>query len=181
MPVRRIFTYPDDVLHDVAEEVSEIDGATVETLDDMFTTMYAAPGIGLAAPQIGLSERMIVVDLGDEEGGGGPSKDRVELINPVITEQSDEMVTNEEGCLSIIDYRVEVTRPATVVVKGWTRDQKEIEIEADGLLSICLQHELEHLDGTLLLDHLSRLKRSMYRKRVQKALREGRPIARDSE
>ncbi|MFP6663214.1 MAG: peptide deformylase [Deltaproteobacteria bacterium] len=182
MGTRRIFTFPEPSLTEVAGDVANISGDTVQALDDMAQTMYAAPGIGLAAPQIGLPERIIVVDIGDDsEGGGEQGKNLVELINPIVTDESDELITFEEGCLSVIDFRADVTRPAQIVVSGWTRDQKEVSIEAEGLLAVCLQHEIDHLDGTLFLDRLSRLKRNMYAKRVKKALREGRPIARDSD
>jgi peptide deformylase len=182
MGTRRIITFPEPSLKEVADDVANITGDTVQVIDDMIQTMYAAPGIGLAAPQIGLPERIIVVDIGDDaDGGGEQGKELVELINPVITEESDEFITVEEGCLSVIDFRADVTRPGHIVISGWTRDQKEISIEAEGLLAVCLQHEIDHLDGMLFLDRLSSLKRNMYAKRVKKALREGRPIARDSD
>ena len=182
MALKKILTYPEVTLTEIANDVANIDGKVVQAFDDMVETMYAAPGIGLAAPQIGIGERMIIVDIGDDEDGGGTQgKNLIELINPVITEEDDELITSEEGCLSVIDYRAEVTRPSRIVVSGWTRDQKEISVEAEGLLAICLQHEIDHLEGTLFLDRLSRLKRNMYSKRVKKALREGRPITRDSD
>ena len=181
MGVRRILTYPETSLKDVAEDVSNITGDTIQTIEDMAKTMYAAPGIGLAAPQIGVAERMIVLDIGQEDSSGEHKPNLIELINPEIREHGDDLITYEEGCLSVIDYRAEVTRPEQILVVGWTRDQKEIQIEADGLLSVCLQHEIDHLDGTLFLDRLSRLKRNMYAKRVKKALREGRPISREDD
>jgi len=181
MGVRRILTYPEASLKDMAEDVSNITGETIQAIDDMAETMYAAPGIGLAAPQIGIAERMIVLDIGQEDSGGEHKPNLIELINPEVRERGDDWITYEEGCLSVIDYRAEVTRPEQILVVGWTRDQKEIQIEADGLLSVCLQHEIDHLDGTLFLDRLSRLKRSMYAKRVKKALREGKPISREDD
>lgn len=180
MTIRRILTFPDPFLKEEADDVENIDGRIVEAMDDMAQTMYAAPGVGLAAPQIGLNERIVVVDVGEEDENGERGKELVQIINPEIVEEEGEIVW-EEGCLSIIDFRAEVTRANKILVKGWTRDQKEISLEAEGLLAVALQHEIDHLDGTLFLDHLSRLKRDMYTRRVKKALREGRPIARDED
>ncbi len=180
MAIRKILTFPDTFLKKEASDVENIDGRLVEAMDDLAQTMYAAPGIGLAAPQVGLDERVIVVDIGEEDESGEQGRDLIEVINPVITEEEGEIVW-EEGCLSVIDFRAEVTRANRILVQGWDRNQKEISIEAEGLLAVALQHEIDHLDGTLFLDHLSRLKRDMYTRRVKKALREGRPIARDTE
>jgi peptide deformylase len=144
----------------------------------MAQTMYAAPGIGLAAPQVGLDQRIIVLDVGpdEEEPGTERGKHLLHVVNPVIAESEGE-TTFEEGCLSVVDFRAEVKRAARVLVKGYDVDQRELSIEADGLLAVALQHEIDHLEGTLFIDRLSRLKREMYVKRVKKALRDGRPIA----
>ena len=176
MAIRRILTYPEPSLREKAHDVSNIDGKTVQAIDDMVQTMYAAPGVGLAAPQIGLDERIIVVDVGDEEEDDERGKHLLRIVNPVIAESEGSIVW-EEGCLSVIDFKAEVTRAERVLVRGYDPDQHEIAIEAEGLLAVALQHEIDHLEGTLFIDHLSRLKREMYAKRVRKALREGKPIA----
>jgi peptide deformylase len=170
--IRRIYTYPEPVLKEVAHDVTDIDGAVAKTIDDMVETMYAAPGVGLAAPQIGVSERVIVLDVDHENKG----KQLLKLVNPVIVESEGEVLW-EEGCLSVRDYQAEVLRAERVLVKAWTTEQKEIEVEGTGLLAVALQHEIDHLNGTLFLDRLSRLKRELYRKRLKKLDREGREPA----
>jgi len=160
------------VLKEVAKPVADIDGMVAKTIDDMVETMYAAPGVGLAAPQIGLSERVIVLDVDHENKG----KQLLKLVNPVIVESEGEVLW-EEGCLSVRDYQAEVLRAERVLVKGWTTEQKEVEIEGTGLLAVALQHEIDHLNGTLFLDRLSRLKRDLYRRRLKKLEREGREPA----
>ncbi|MFM8411877.1 MAG: peptide deformylase [Alphaproteobacteria bacterium] len=180
MSIRRILTFPEPSLKDVAKPVENIDGRTVAWIDDMVQTMYAAPGVGLAAPQVGLSQRIIVVDVGveDDEDEVERGKHLLRIVNPEIVEAEGESV-HEEGCLSVVDFRAEVKRAARVLVKGWDTEQREVSLEADGLLAVVLQHEIDHLEGTLFIDHLSRLKREMYSRRVKKALREGRPIGFD--
>ena len=167
--IRRIYTYPEPVLKEVATDVDDIDGVVATTLEDMVETMYAAPGVGLAAPQIGLSQRIIVLDVDHENKG----KQLLKLVNPVIAESEGEVLW-EEGCLSVRDYQAEVLRAERVLVKAWTVDQKEIEVEGTGLLAVALQHEIEHLNGTLFIDRLSRLKRDLYKRRLKKMDREGR-------
>jgi peptide deformylase len=170
--IRRIFTYPEPALKQVAADVPNIDGALVATIDDMVETMYAAPGVGLAAPQIGLSQRVIVLDVDHENKG----KRLLKLINPVIAESEGEIVW-EEGCLSVRDYVAEVRRAARVLVRGYTPEGSEVEIEGSDLLAVALQHEIDHLDGKLFLDRLSRLKRDLYRRRLKKLERDGREPA----
>lgn len=177
MAIRRILTYPEPSLRNPSQEVANITGDTVRWIDDMVQTMYAAPGVGLAAPQVGLDQRIIVVDVGEQEEDGAPGQHLVKLINPVIVEREGEIVW-EEGCLSVIDFRAEVKRAGHILVRGFDPDQREIQIEAEGLLAVALQHEIDHLEGKLFIDHVSRLKRDMYAKRVRKALREGKPISR---
>lgn len=167
--IRRIYTYPEPVLKEVAHDVDDIDGVVATTLEDMVETMYAAPGVGLAAPQIGLSQRIIVLDVDHENKG----KQLLRLVNPVIAESEGEVLW-EEGCLSVRDYQAEVLRAERVLVKAWTVDQKEVEIEGTGLLAVALQHEIDHLNGTLFIDRLSRLKRDLYKRRLKKMDREGR-------
>jgi peptide deformylase len=130
--------------------------------------MYAAPGVGLAAPQVGVSERVIVLDIDHEN----PRKQVLKLINPVITRTEGEVLW-EEGCLSIVDFTAEVKRAAQVEVIAFDENQKEIKIQADGLLAVALQHEIDHLDGKLFIDRISRLKRDLYRRRRKKMLRDG--------
>ena len=170
--IRPILRYPEPVLKQVAAPVPNIDGKLVTTIDDMVETMYAAPGVGLAAPQIGLSQRVIVLDVDHENKG----KQLLKIVNPTIAECEGEIVW-EEGCLSVRDYVAEVRRSARVLVRGYTPDEKELTIEGTGLLAVALQHEIDHLDGKLFLDRLSRLKRDLYRRKLKKMEREGRDDA----
>lgn len=168
MALRRILKYPAPELKELAVEVTAIDGRTDELLRDMAETMYAAPGVGLAAPQVGTSERVVVIDVGAEE----PGKQLLKLINPRIAEREGSVVW-EEACLSVVDFSAEVRRSAKVLVHAWTLDQQEIEIEADDLLAVALQHEIDHLDGRLFIDRLSALKRDSYKRKIKRMLREG--------
>lgn len=161
-----IFTYPDPVLRLHAEPIDEIDDDTQILIDEMIKTMYEAPGIGLAANQVGVLKRLIVFEgftVADE-------KNPEVLINPEIIE-SEGRVTREEACLSVIDYAADVTRSAYVRVKGIDRKGNPIEIEAEELKAVCLQHEIDHLNGTLFIDHISSLKRSLYKKKLKKKLK----------
>jgi peptide deformylase len=137
----------------------------------MTETMYAAPGIGLAAPQVGVGQRIIVLDVRGVDGA--PGKGLLKLVNPEIVERDGEIVW-EEGCLSVPDLTTPVTRAQRVLVRAWTTDEREVEVEADELLAVALQHEIDHLDGTLLVDRISRLKRDLYRARRKKLERQGR-------
>ena len=156
-----ICLYPDSVLREKCEEVTSIDADILKLLDDMAETMYDAPGIGLAAPQIGVTKRITVIDVSEE------GNELIELINPVIKEASGK-IDSEEGCLSIPDYRDTIKRNETVKVEALNRDGELFEIEADGILSRCLQHEIDHLDGVLFVDKLSRLKRELFKKKYKK-------------
>jgi peptide deformylase len=171
MALRKILTYPAPELKDVAARIENIDGQIDELARDMAETMYAAPGVGLAATQVGVHQRVIVVDVDQEN----PGKNLLTLINPVIAEREGTIVW-EEGCLSVVDYTAEVRRSAKVLVKAWTVDQKEVEIEADQLLAVALQHEIDHLDGRLFIDRISALKRDLYRRKIKKMIRDGVPI-----
>jgi peptide deformylase len=168
MALRRILKFPEAILKEKAADVTNIDGQVDEALRDMTETMYAAPGVGLAAPQIGISERMIVVDVDHEN----PGKNLLKLVNPVIVEREGTILW-EEGCLSVVDYTAEVKRSAQILLKAWTVDQQEVSIEADGLLAVALQHELDHLDGKLFIDRISALKRDSYKRRIKKMIRDG--------
>jgi peptide deformylase len=165
MAVREIIKLPDKRLRLVSEPVKRVDAEVRKLVDDMFETMYKAPGIGLAAIQIGVDKRVITLDLSKKEQDHEPQV----FINPEIVWKSDEMAKYEEGCLSIPDYYEEVERPAAVKVKYLDLDGKSHEIEAKGLLATCLQHEIDHINGVLFIDHLSRLKRSLVIKKFAKA------------
>jgi peptide deformylase len=172
--IRTIHKYPEPVLQVAARPVSTIDGKLAGLLDDMVETMYAAPGVGLAAPQIGVSERLIVLDCDSrEENEQNKGHGLLKLVNPQIL-QAEGSIVWEEGCLSVVDFTAEVTRAARVLVSAFTPDEKEVRIEAEGLLAVALQHELDHLDGRLFIDRLSRLKRDLYKRKVKKMIKEGR-------
>lgn len=169
--LREILRYPDPRLKQSGAAVKNINGDLVQLVDDMVLTMYDAPGVGLAAVQVGVPQRVIVIDVNHEE----PGKHLLKLVNPVITAREGEIIW-EEGCLSVVDYTAEVKRSAKVEVKAWTPDEKEVALQAEDLLAVALQHELDHLDGRLFIDRISRLKRELYTRRVKKLLREGRPL-----
>jgi peptide deformylase len=133
--------------------------------------MYAAPGVGLAAPQVGVSQRVIVLDVRAEDEE--PGKRLLKLVNPEIAEREGEIVW-EEGCLSVPELTTPVRRARRVLIRAWTPDEREVQVEAEELLAVALQHEIDHLNGTLLLDRLSRLKRDLYRARLRKLDRQGR-------
>ena len=165
MAVREIITLPDKRLRLKSEPVKQVDAGIRKLVDDMFETMYDAPGIGLAAIQIGVAKRVITMDLSKKEDNHQP---RV-LINPEIAWQSDQRAKYEEGCLSIPDYYEEVERPAEVKVRYLDLAGKKREIDAKGLLATCLQHEIDHINGVLFIDHLSKLKRDRVIKKFTKA------------
>ena len=164
MAVLPICKLPEAVLRQEAKEVTEINGGTQRLIDDMVETMYAAPGIGLAANQVGELQRLIVFDVAQKEGK--PRKPQI-VLNPCIVAREGE-ITHEEGCLSVPDFAAEVRRHAQVLVKGLDREGKPIEITGEGLLAIVLQHEIDHLNGVMFIDHISRLKRGLYLRRLKK-------------
>jgi len=166
MALLEIKKYPERVLREKASPVTKIDGEIQRLIDDMVETMYAAPGIGLAAPQVGISKRIIIIDVSMKEGEKTPL---IVLINPEIVEGEGE-IESEEGCLSLPGYITTVKRSERVIVRGLNRDGRPIEIEGEGLLSRALQHECDHLDGVLLIDRVSSIKREFFKKRYQKAL-----------
>jgi peptide deformylase len=165
MTIKPLIILPDPVLRQLSKPIERVDSDLQRLADDMLETMYDAPGIGLAAIQIGVPRRMLVIDIARE----GEEKQPQVFINPEIVKSSDERSVYEEGCLSIPDYYAEVERPATVSVKYLDRNGKEQTVEADGLLATCLQHEIDHLNGVLFIDHISRLKREMVIKKFTKA------------
>ena len=165
MTVRPIITAPDPRLQAVSLDVETVDDAIRTLVDDMAESMYAADGIGLAAIQIGVAKRVLVIDLDQKEGKKNP----IAYINPKIIWASDETAVFEEGCLSVPEIWDDVERPARIKCEYLDRDGKKQILEADGLLATCLQHEMDHLNGVLFIDHLSRLKRGMAIKKLTKA------------
>jgi peptide deformylase len=165
MARRNILILPDKRLRLVSKPVAKIDAATRRLVEDMFATMYAAPGIGLAAIQVGEQKRIVTFDLAKKDQ---PNEPRV-IINPELVWKSDEKASYEEGCLSIPEYYEEVERPAAVKVKYLDIDGKSQEVEATGLLATVLQHEIDHLNGVLFIDHISKLKRDRVIKKFAKA------------
>ena len=163
-----ILTLPDPVLRQASAPVETVDDETRRFLDQMLHTMYEAPGVGLAAVQVGVPRRLVTIDVSKEEDAREP----LFLINPEIVWSSDERARYEEGCLSIPDYYAEVERPAKVRVKFIDREGKAQEQEADGLLAVCLQHEIDHLNGVLFIDYLSKLKRDLVIRKFTKQARE---------
>jgi peptide deformylase len=167
MAIRRILTLPDSVLRKQARPVERVDDELRRLVDDMLATMYDAPGIGLAAPQIGVSRRLIVMDPAKDDAPKSP----VIMINPEILERSDEMRLHEEGCLSIPDFTAEVERPAITRVAYIDPEGKQQEAELEGIWSTLVQHEIDHLNGVLFIDYLSRLKRDMVVRKFTKQKR----------
>jgi peptide deformylase len=165
MPLRPILIIPDKKLRTKSAAVGKVTSELRKLVEDMFETMYDAPGIGLAATQIGVAKRVVTMDLAKKEGEKEP---RV-FINPEITWSSDEKSTYEEGCLSIPEIHEDVDRPARVKVKFLDLDGKAHEEEADGLYATCIQHEIDHLNGVLFIDHISKLKRDRIVKKFTKA------------
>lgn len=160
----KIYTYPDPVLKMYAEPVMNIDEEIQILVDSMIETMYGAPGIGLAANQVGELKRVIVFDASPGEEG----RNTLVLINPEVV-LAEGSITWEEACLSVPDFMADVTRNARVKVRGVDRNGKPVDIEAEDLLAVCLQHEIDHLNGTLFIDRISSLKRALYKKKIKKS------------
>ena len=165
MAKREILVLPDPRLRQVADPIDKIDESVKKLAKDMLDTMYDAPGIGLAATQLGEMKRLVVMDLAKE----GEKPDPIVMINPEILKYSDETTTSEEGCLSIPEIYYDVERPAEITVKFTDLEGETVERDATDRLAICIQHELDHLDGVLYIDYLSRLKRDRVLKKFQKA------------
>jgi peptide deformylase len=168
MAILEILKYPDPRLSRIALPVKNITDDIVQLINDMLETMYAAPGVGLAANQVGALHRIIVLDVDHEN----PQKKVYKLINPSIVHSEGEILW-EEGCLSVVDFTAEVRRAARVEVAALDDHGKETKIEAEGLLAVALQHEIDHLDGKLFIDRISRLKRDLYTRKRKKMLRTG--------
>jgi peptide deformylase len=171
MAILEILKYPDPTLKKVAAPVEAVTAETVRLIGDMVETMYRAPGVGLAAPQVGVSRRIIVLDTDHEN----PGKNLLKLINPEIRHAEGEVLW-EEGCLSVVDFTVEIKRAANVKLVALNEEEKEISIDAEGLLAVALQHEVDHLNGKLILDRVSRLKRDLYSRRLKKMSRSGKSL-----
>ena len=164
-----ILRYGDQVLHGAAAPVTDITPDIERLIDDMIQTMYAAPGIGLAAPQVGVPLRIFVADV----SGGHDAEALISLINPELVEVGGTQY-EEEGCLSVPGFNATVARPTRAVVKGLGRDGREQVVEATGLLARCFQHEMDHLDGTVFVDHLRGLQKSLIERKIRKLSRAGK-------
>ncbi|MEM7740671.1 MAG: peptide deformylase [Pseudomonadota bacterium] len=168
MAVREILTVPDPRLREVSKEVAEVTDDTRALMNDMLETMYAAPGIGLAAIQVGVPLRIIVMDLAGKDDEPQPRY----FVNPKILDPADELAPYEEGCLSVPEAFEEIDRPSRCTVEYLDYEGHPQTLEADGLLATCIQHEMDHLEGVLFIDHLSRLKRERILKRLKKEAKE---------
>lgn len=168
MTIRPLIILPDPILREVSKPVERVDDELRRLSDDMLATMYDAPGIGLAAIQIGIPRRLVAIDLARE----GEEPQPHVFVNPEIVAKGDALGVYEEGCLSIPDYYAEVERPSTVTVRYTDLSGNQQEMQADGLMATCLQHEIDHLDGVLFIDHISRLKRDMVVRRFKKLARD---------
>jgi peptide deformylase len=171
MPIKPLVILPDPILRDVSKPVERVDDDVRRLAADMLETMYDAPGIGLAAIQVGVPLRMLVMDLSKEDEPRAPHI----VINPEILAASDARNVHEEGCLSIPDYYAEVERPATIRLRFLDDQGERQEMEADGLAATCLQHEIDHLNGILFIDHISRLKRDMVVRKFKKLAKDSPP------
>jgi len=170
MALLPIIEVPDPRLKQVSTPVEAVTDETRALIRDMFETMYAAPGIGLAAAQIGVPQRLLVIDLQEpEDEDGEPVRDPRVFINPEILTHSDQEVPYNEGCLSVPDQYAEVDRPDRIRARWLDENGKQYEEEITGMLAVCLQHEMDHLEGILFIDHLSRLKREMILRKIAKA------------
>ena len=165
MAVLPIITAPDKRLKVKCEPVENVDAELAALMDDMLETMYLAPGVGLAAPQVGVTKRIIVVDVAKSE----EEREPLRMANPEIVWESEDWSVYEEGCLSLPEYYADVERPEQVRVKYIDQTNKEHELEAEGLLATCIQHEIDHLEGVLFVDHLTSIKRGMILRKLQKA------------
>ncbi len=162
-----ILTYPNKFLLNPTKPLENIDGEVQEMIDSMADTMYDAPGIGLAAIQVGWDKSLLIYDIAPRD----ESRELNVLVNPRIIASEGEILSEDEGCLSVPDFRSDVKRASRILVEGVDREGNPQKIEAEGLLAIVLQHEIDHLNGTLFIEHISALKRQMYKRRVKKQLR----------
>ena len=168
MAKKKILTIPDPILRKISQPVNKVDKEIKNLMDDMLETMYGAPGIGLAAVQIGILKRVIVIDLSKEN----EKKNPIFIVNPEIIFKSDDLVSYEEGCLSIPNHFAEIKRPNTCKIKFLNYEGEQKELKADGLLATCIQHEIDHINGVLFIDYLSKLKKDLIIKKVKKQKKE---------
>jgi peptide deformylase len=166
MAILTVLTYPDEFLSKTAKPVENIDGAIQNIIEDMSSTMYKAPGVGLAAIQVGFDQSIIVYDISSRD----EDRSLHVLINPKIISSEETTISENEGCLSVPDYRADVKRSDSILVEGFDRKEKPLRIEAHGFLAVVLQHEIDHLNGILFIDRISSLKRSLYKRHIKKAL-----------
>jgi peptide deformylase len=175
MALLKILTYPEKSLLKPSVKIELIDDKLRELTKDMGETMFAAPGVGLAAPQVGVNKRVIVYDInaGNEEDDNSQEiqQEFRALINPEILDASDSIVSKEEGCLSVLDYNADVKRYKKVSIRALNIDGKKLEFNMEGIPAIIMQHEIDHLDGILFIDRISALKRAMYKKKINKQLK----------
>lgn len=167
MAIRRIFEFPDSILRQKASPVTDINGKIQQLIDDMVETMYVAPGIGLAGNQVGEPLRILVCD----PSSGTEPNGLVVLLNPEITNKEG-VVVGEEGCLSVVDYRADVKRAERITIEGVNREGNRLVLECDGIMAIVLQHEVDHLNGLLFIDHIGPLRKELYTRRLKKILKE---------
>ncbi len=160
----KIITYPENFLSRTAKPITDINGSIQDIIDSMALTMYNAPGVGLAAIQVGIDRSIIVYDISSKD----EPKSLQVLINPKIVDRQGEIISENEGCLSVPDFRAEFKRSASIIVEGLDRNRNPKKIEANDLLSIVLQHEIDHLNGILFIDRISALKKNMYKKSIKK-------------
>lgn len=172
MALLPIITAPDPRLKLKAKPVPRVDDATRRLMDDMLETMYAAPGIGLAAPQIGVTKRVIVLDVARD----GEKPQPLTIANPELLWVSDELMTASEGCLSLPEHYADVDRPRAIKLRYIDHENEIRELDAEGLLATCIQHEMDHLDGVLFVDHLSAVKRGIILRKLAKAKRQKTPV-----
>lgn len=163
-----ILTYPDKTLSRQTTPLEDIDGEVQKMIDGMANTMYDAPGIGLAAIQVGWDKSVLIYDISPRD----ETRELHVLINPKIVNQEGQIISENEGCLSVPDFRADVKRSEYITVEGHDREGKPLRLDAEGLLAIVLQHEIDHLNGTLFIEHISSLKRQMYKRRVKKKLKQ---------
>lgn len=167
MTILKILTYPDQTLRQPTDELENIDGNVQQMIDQMSSTMYAAPGLGLAAIQVGWDKSVLIYDISPSD----QERSLQVLINPRLVDQEGETLSENEGCLSVPEFRADVKRYASILVEGVDREGRPVELEAEGMLAIVLQHEIDHLKGKLFIDHVSALKRQLYTRRMKKKLR----------
>jgi peptide deformylase len=163
----KILTYPDNFLRQPARPLEDIDDDVQQMIDQMSVAMYEAPGVGLAAIQVGWDKSVLIYDVASPEEG----RSLKVLINPRIVHQEGEILSEGEGCLSVPEFRADVKRSASILVEGVDRNGRPLKLEAHGMLAIVLQHEIDHLNGKLFIDHISALKKQLYTRRIKKKLR----------